>query len=89
MGQLARSVVLASADMTRRAKQLEALGLVARERSQASQREVLIALTPAGEALFAGSFFHLHAEHDAWFSARLTKAEQRERGKLLAKLDRP
>jgi DNA-binding MarR family transcriptional regulator len=86
MGDLARAAVIGAPDMTRRAKQLEERGLVVRERSASSQREVLIALTPAGQALFARSFTHLHAAHQAYFDARLTATEQRELGRLLAKL---
>ena len=87
MGQLARSVVMAAADLTRRAKQLEKRGLVKRERAPHSQREVLITLTPEGEAMFQRSFTHLHSAHDAWFNARLSRAEQKELGKLLARLE--
>jgi DNA-binding MarR family transcriptional regulator len=86
MGQLARTVVIGAPDMTRRARQLEERGLVTRERSKASQREVLIALTPAGEELFNRSFRRLHAAHKDYFDARFTVAEQRELGRLLAKL---
>jgi DNA-binding MarR family transcriptional regulator len=86
MGELARASVIGAPDMTRRAKQLEARGLVVRERSTSSQREVLIALTPAGQALFARSFTQLHASHQAYFDAGLSAAEQRELGRLLAKL---
>jgi DNA-binding MarR family transcriptional regulator len=86
MGELARATVIGAPDMTRRAKQLEERGLVARERSSSSQREVLISLTAAGQALFARSFTHLHAAHEAYFDAGLTPAEQRELGRLLAKL---
>jgi DNA-binding MarR family transcriptional regulator len=86
MGDLARATIIGAPDMTRRAKQLEERGLVARERSASSQREVLISLTPAGQSLFARSFTHLHAAHAAYFDARLTAAEQRDLGRLLAKL---
>jgi DNA-binding MarR family transcriptional regulator len=86
MGVLARSIVMGAPDMTRRAKQLEDRGLVARTRSATSQREVLIALTPAGEKLFQRSFCHLHEAHKAYFDERLSAAEQRELAKLVAKL---
>jgi DNA-binding MarR family transcriptional regulator len=86
MGELARATVIGAPDMTRRAKQLEERGLVARERSTSSQREVLIALTPTGQALFARSFTYLHGAHQAYFDGVLTATEQRELGRLLAKL---
>jgi len=89
MGDLARVTVIGAPDMTRRAKQLEERGLVVRQRSKSSQREVLIALTPAGQALFARSFTHLHGAHQDYFDAKLTVAEQRELGRLLAKLTSP
>jgi DNA-binding MarR family transcriptional regulator len=86
MGDLARTVVIGAPDMTRRGRQLEARGLVSRQRSPESQREVLMALTAAGQALFDRSFRHLHAAHKKYFDARLTVAEQRALDKLLAKL---
>ncbi len=86
MGDLARTIVIGAPDMTRRGRQLEERGLVSRQRSPASQREVLIALTAEGEALFNRSFRHLHAAHKQYFDSRLTVAEQRELGKLLGKL---
>jgi MarR family 2-MHQ and catechol resistance regulon transcriptional repressor len=87
MGKLAKSVVMNAPDLTRRAKQLEDRGLVVRERSKESQREVVIALTPEGEAMFGRSFRHLHSSHSDWFGARLSKAEQQVLGKLLTQLE--
>jgi DNA-binding MarR family transcriptional regulator len=86
MGELARTVVIGAPDMTRRGRQLEARGLVSKQRSPASQREVLMGLTAAGEALFNRSFRHLHAAHKRYFDERLTAAEQRALGELLGKL---
>jgi DNA-binding MarR family transcriptional regulator len=83
MGDLAASVVVGAATVTRRAKQLEERGLVRRKRSEKSQREVLISLTRKGEALFERSFTHLHAEHRRYFDERFTNQEQRDLGRLL------
>ena len=65
---------------------LEKRGLVSRTRSTTSQREVLIGLTPTGEAVFSRSFRHLHATHKAYFDAKITASEQRTLAKLLTKL---
>ena len=85
-GELAQRVVVDAAGMTRRAKQLEDRGLIARERSEQSQREVFVRLTKAGEELFGRSFGHLHATHGAYFNDRLSTKEQRQLAALLAKL---
>jgi DNA-binding MarR family transcriptional regulator len=87
MGRLAQLIVVDAPDMTRRAKQLEAKGLVTRRRSPTSQREVPIELTPQGKALFARSFTQLHAEHAASFDAHLSRKEQQQQlSRLLARL---
>lgn len=86
MGELAQRVVIGAAGMTRRASQLEELGLVQRQRSPESQRVVLIRLTKKGKALFERSFTHLQAAHAGYFDERLTKTEQAQLARLLAKL---
>jgi DNA-binding MarR family transcriptional regulator len=86
MGELADLVVIGAAGMTRRAEQLESRGLLARQRSAESQREVLVCLTKEGEDLCGRSFRHLHAAHREYFDGRLGAAEQRQLLELLAKL---
>ncbi len=85
MSDLAERTVIAAPSITRRAKQLEALGLAVRERAPTSDREVLIRLTEAGRALFERSFRFIHDEHARYFDDRLGAAEQRQ---LLALLER-
>ena len=86
MGELASSVVVGSATITRRAKQLEERNLVVRRRSSESEREVLISLTDEGEAMFERSFRYLHGRHRALFDERFTEKEQLQLQRLLAKL---
>lgn len=86
MGDLAESVVVGAATVTRRAKQLEERELVRRRRSEESQREVLISLTKEGEALFERSFAHLHAAHRQYFDERFTHQEQRALERLLERV---
>lgn len=86
MKDLASRVVVGAATITRRAKQLEERGLVRRERSKESQREVLIRLTTSGEAIFEESFSHLHNEHRTYFDDHFTRDEQQQLQRLLEML---
>lgn len=86
MKDLGTRVAVGAAGITRRAQQLEERGLVRRKRSSESEREVLIGLTKAGEAMFQQSFTNLHREHRQYFDERLTAEEQRQLQKLLDKL---
>lgn len=56
MGDLARKMITSPANVTRLATRLESRGLVLRRRAKASDREVVAALTEAGEAFFADHF---------------------------------
>jgi len=86
MTDLAARVIVGPATITRRAKQLEERALVRRKRSKQSQREVLISLTPLGEAMFEDSFFHLHHEHRAYFDERFNQQEQQQLQQLFKRL---
>jgi DNA-binding MarR family transcriptional regulator len=86
MGELAERVVVGASRITRNAKKLEERGLVARQRSTRSEREVLISLTPEGEALFQQSFGHLVVAHQQYFDERFTENEQRTLAKLLKRV---
>jgi len=88
MGDLAGEMVIHAASLTRRAKGLEARGLVDRKRSEQSNREVVISLTRKGRSLFSRGFRRLHDAHRAYFSV-LSPAEQKTLKKLLDALSGP
>lgn len=86
MCDLARASLLTKSHTTQVTKALEARGLVRRERSPESDREVLAALTPAGQELFE-RIYPAHYEHlKERFGGRLSAAEQRALTDLLRKL---
>ena len=87
MGDLAARMVIGGANNTRRAKELEHKGLVVRQRSEVSNREVIIRLTKEGEAFFQRSFRRLHDAHRDYLASGLTVAEQKQLLALLDKLE--
>jgi DNA-binding MarR family transcriptional regulator len=86
MCDLAQRSLLTKSHTTQVVKQLEAKGLVSRQRSRESEREVLVSLTPEGEALFE----RIYPEHYQFlkelFQARLSADEQEALTVLLRKL---
>jgi DNA-binding MarR family transcriptional regulator len=86
MSDLAQRTVIASPTLTRRAQQLEDMGLARRERSETSNREVLLTLTDAGQRAFEESFRSIHDEHARYFDERLKPSEQRQLLDLLNRL---
>lgn len=56
MGALAKKMITSPANVTRIALALEDRGLVTRRRASESDREVIAALTPAGDAFFQQHF---------------------------------
>ena len=86
---LAQRTVIASPTLTRRAQQLEDLGLARRQRSETSNREVLLTLTAAGQRAFEESFRYIHDEHARYFDERLKPSEQRQLLALLNRLGPP
>jgi DNA-binding MarR family transcriptional regulator len=86
MSDLAKRTVIASPTLTRRAQQLETMGLARRERSETSNREVLLMLTDAGVRAFEESFRYIHDEHEKYFDDRLKPNEQRQLLALLGRL---
>lgn len=56
MKELADAMITTPSNVTRVCSVMESKGLVRRERSSQSDREVIASLTPAGEALFADLF---------------------------------
>lgn len=89
MCDLARLSLLTKSHTTQVMKSLERKGLVRRERSPDSDREVLASLTPAGQELFERVYPAHYAFLKEQFDTRLTPDEQRELTGLLRKLIQP
>lgn len=86
MGEIAARTLSSPANVTRLVKRLEGRGLVERQRSPRSDREVIARLTPAGVALFEEAYPAQYAFVRDWFDARLTAAEQTLLTQALQKL---
>jgi len=86
MCDLAQRSLLTKSHTTQVVKQLEAKGLVNRQRSRESEREVFVSLTPAGEALFKRVYPAHYEFLKGLFLNRLTPAEQERLIELLCKL---
>jgi DNA-binding MarR family transcriptional regulator len=88
MSDLATKMVVSAANVTRVAQSLSAKGLLVRERSQRSDREVLARLTPKGQKLFELHFPKAVAFMSRYMDERLEEAEQIKLAELLEKLGR-
>lgn len=73
-------------NVTRIAKRLEERGLVERQRSPASDREVLIRLTPEGERLFEVAYPEAYRRWALRFSELFNEGEQRQLADLLSRI---
>ncbi len=89
MGELARRTFISPASTTRTVKDLEARRLVARRRHAESDRVVVVALTPKGQALFRQCFPSVFALAVEYFDAHLKPAERMQLVELLEKLAGP
>jgi DNA-binding MarR family transcriptional regulator len=89
MGELARRTFISPANTTRTVKGLERRKLVARSRDANSDRSVIVALTPNGQALFRKCYPAILAEAVRYFDAGLGAAERKQLRSLLEKLIRP
>ena len=89
MGELARRTFISPASTTRTVKDLEARKLVVRRRHAESERIVMVALTPKGQALFRECFPAIFALAVGYFDAKLAPAERMRLVKLLEKLAGP
>jgi MarR family transcriptional regulator, 2-MHQ and catechol-resistance regulon repressor len=76
MGEIAARTLSSPANVTRLVKRLEGRGLVERQRSPQSDREVIARLTPAGAELFEDSYPAQVRFLKAWFDDRLSQDEQ-------------
>ena len=87
MGELASRMLTSPANVTRLVKALEKRGLVRRERSRTSDREVVARLTARGAALFERSYPAQVEYLRAAFEARLTPRQQETLIDLLGRLE--
>ncbi len=88
MSDLASRMVVSAANVTRVAQSLAARGLLVKERSPQSEREVLARLTPQGQAMFEKYFPKVTTFMSRLMDERLTTAEQEKLVELLEKLER-
>ncbi|GMV42936.1 MAG: hypothetical protein AMXMBFR64_46520 [Myxococcales bacterium] len=86
MKELADAMITTPSNVTRVCGVMEAKGLVRRERSNQSDREVIASLTPAGEALFAELFPKTVNFGARLMETALTMEELRAAADLLGKL---
>lgn len=86
MCDLAQRSLLTKSHTTQVVKQLEAKGLVNRQRSRESEREVLVSLTPAGQELFEQVYPRHYEFLKGLFGERLSPEEQDALTGLLRKL---
>ena len=86
MCDLAARSLLTKSHTTQVVKGMEARGLVRRERSAESDREVLASLTPAGQELFERVYPTHYEFLTKFFGERLAEGEQDELATLLRKL---
>jgi DNA-binding MarR family transcriptional regulator len=89
MSDLAAKMVVSAANVTRVAQSLAAQGLLVKERSPQSEREVLARLTPKGQAMFEKYFPKVTTFMSRLMDERLTTAEQQKLVELLEKLEKP
>lgn len=87
MGDLARTTFVAPSSTTRTVKQLEARGLVTRERSTRSERIVTVSLTRKGKSLFKKTYPTILLAVQKRIQNVLSRSECNTLGKLLQKLE--
>jgi DNA-binding MarR family transcriptional regulator len=86
MSDVARRMLISAPNVTRLVKRLEERGLVRRERSAESDREVIVRLTRRGESLFERTYPAGVSAVTELLDAALTGDEQRTLLGLLRKL---
>lgn len=89
MGDLAVRLITSPANATRVAQSLETKGFVVRQRATHSDREVLAALTPAGQAFFTANFRGTVTFMAGLFDRSLSHAEEERLADLLGRLAKP
>jgi len=89
MGRLSREAFISPSNTTSTVKKLERAGLVTRNRSKTSDREVTVNLTTDGRIIFRKCYPRILGETHAHLAGRLTRAEHRQLAILLGKLVAP
>lgn len=86
MGRLSGETFISPSNTTNTVKKLEQAGLVARNRSANSDREVTVSLTGEGTKVFRKCYPRILGEAHSHITERLTRQERRELAKVLRKL---
>ena len=86
MGRLSSETFISPSNTTSTVKKLEQAGLVARKRSQTSDREVTVTLTGDGRKIFRQCYPRILGEAHAHVAGRLTREEIRTLAESLRKL---
>ncbi len=86
MGELSRESFISPSNTTSTVKKLEAAGLVKRERSEQSHREVAVSLSNKGKALLRKGCPQILGEAHTHMAYRLTREERARLASLLQKL---
>jgi DNA-binding MarR family transcriptional regulator len=86
MKDLAHAMITTPSNVTRVCAVMEEKGLITRERSKTSDREVIARLTPTGEKLFHDTFAKTVNHTAAVLDAALDRAELEQLAALLDKL---
>ena len=86
MGRLSSETFISPSNTTSTVKKLERSGLVERQRSAVSDREVNVALTGNGRAVFRKCYPRILGEAHALMDERLSREETKALAELLRKL---
>jgi DNA-binding MarR family transcriptional regulator len=88
MGRLSSETFISPSNTTSTVKKLEQAELVARKRSNTSDREVMVTLTGDGRKIFRKCYPRILGEAHAHMAQRLTRGEMRLLADVLRKLVR-
>jgi DNA-binding MarR family transcriptional regulator len=86
MGRLSRETFISPSNTTNTVKKLERAGLVKRNRSNNSDREVIVSLTAEGKRVFRKCYPRILGEAHEIMTRRLTPREHSRLATLLGKL---
>ncbi len=85
MGQLANETFISPSNTTSTVKKLEHVGLVTRNRSKSSDREVTVSLTAEGRKTFRKCYPRILGEVQEHITERLTRQEKQSLAEILRK----
>ncbi len=86
MGRLASETFISPSNTTSTVKKLERAGLVARQRSKTSDREVTVNLTGSGRRIFRKCYPRVLGRVHEHMAARLTRTEMKSLADILRKV---